>query len=293
MMTTAATDGLLLLDKPAGISSHDAVLAARRALHEKRIGHAGTLDPFATGLLVLLTGRATRLLPYIPGEPKVYDATIAFGSETDTEDLLGNTIREAAPPTEAAVRAALPMLTGTIDQVPPAYSAKRVDGQRAYEAARAGIALDLKPVSILVHSWEMLAWRDDACDVRIICGGGTYVRSLARDLARAVQSAAHLSALRRVAAGAFHVDQAQAVLALRDEPPRLRPALDALPHLPHVALTNDEVHRIRRGLDIAITTAPEAITAHVALVSEEHGGLIALGERIGERWQPRVVMRDA
>ena len=292
-MTTAATDGLLLLDKPAGISSHDAVLAARRALHEKRIGHAGTLDPFATGLLVLLTGRATRLLPYIPGEPKVYDATIQFGRETDTEDLHGAVTREAAPPAESDVRAALPALTGAIAQVPPAYSAKRIDGQRAYEAARAGVMLELKPVTITVHSWELLAWHGDHCDVRIVCGGGTYVRSLARDLARSVGSAAHLTALRRVAAGAFHVGEAQGVQALRDEPPRLRPPLDALPHLPHVPLTTDEVHRIRRGLDIAITDLPAMTTSHVALVSAEHGGLIALGEHIGDRWQPRVVMRDA
>ena len=292
-MTTAATDGLLLLDKPAGISSHDAVLAARRALGEKRIGHAGTLDPFATGLLVLLTGRATRLLPYIPGEPKVYDATIQFGSETDTEDPLGSVIREAACPLEADVRAALPAFTGVITQVPPAYSAKRVDGQRAYEAARAGVPLALKPVSITVHSWELLAWHGDACDVRIVCGGGTYVRSLARDLARQVHSAAHLRALRRVSAGAFDLSAAQPVQALRDDAPNLRPPLDALPHMAHVGLTNDEVHRIRRGLDIAITGEPAVTGAYVALVAAEHGGLIALGERIGDRWQPRVVMRDA
>ncbi|MDZ7630974.1 MAG: tRNA pseudouridine(55) synthase TruB [Gemmatimonadaceae bacterium] len=292
-MTTAATDGLLLLDKPAGISSHDAVLAARRALGEKRIGHAGTLDPFATGLLVLLTGRATRLLPYIPGEPKIYDATIQFGSETETEDLLGNITREAPLPTEGDVRAALPALTGRIDQVPPAYSAKRVDGQRAYEAARAGVTLELKPVAITVHSWEVTAWNGDRCDVRVVCGGGTYVRSLARDLGRAVGSAAHLRALRRVAAGAFHVDAAQSVLALREAPPLLRPPLDALPHLARVMLTHDEVHRIRRGLDIAIGEEPRTESPHVALVSAEHGGLIALGERIAARWQPRVVMRDA
>lgn len=292
-MTTAATDGLLLLDKPAGISSHDAVLSARRALHEKRIGHAGTLDPFATGLLVLLTGRATRLLPYIPGEPKVYDATIQFGAETETEDLLGTVTRQADLPSEADVRAAVPALTGIISQVPPAYSAKRVDGQRAYEAARAGVLLELKPVAIVVHSWHMIAWHGDSCDVRIVCGGGTYVRSLARDLGRAVGSAAHLRVLRRVAAGAFHVDDAQSVHALRDEPARLRPPLDALPHLARVALTNDEVHRIRRGLDIAITDLPITDASHVALVAAEHGGLIALGQQIGDRWQPRVVMRDA
>jgi tRNA pseudouridine55 synthase len=293
MMTTAATDGLLLLDKPAGISSHDAVLAARRALGEKRIGHAGTLDPFATGLLVLLTGRATRLLPYIPGEPKVYDATIQFGAETDTEDLLGTVTREAGLPTELAVRAALPQLTGRIEQVPPAYSAKRVDGQRAYEAARAGVLLELKPVSIIVHSWELLAWHDDACDVRIICGGGTYIRSLARDLGRLVQSAAHVRSLRRTSAGAFAVRDAQSVAALREGPPSLRSPLDALPHLPHVALSHEDVHRIRRGLDIAITGEPTASTSHVALVAADHGGLISLGERMGDRWQPRVVMRDA
>ena len=292
-MTTAAIDGLLLLDKPAGISSHDAVLAARRALGEKRIGHAGTLDPFATGLLVLLTGRATRLLPYIPGEPKVYDASIQFGRETDTEDLLGAVTREAPSPTEDAVRNALPAFTGVLQQVPPAYSAKRVDGQRAYEAARAGVMLQLKPVEITVHSWELRAWHGDACDVRIVCGGGTYVRALARDLARHLHSAAHLRGLRRVAAGAFDVADAQPVLALRDTAPTLRPPLDALPHLPLVALSNDEVHRIRRGLDIAITDAPPQVTSHVALVAAEHGGLIALGERIGDRWQPRVVMRDA
>jgi tRNA pseudouridine55 synthase len=244
-------------------------------------------------LLVLLTGRATRLLPYIAGEPKVYEATIAFGRETETEDLHGHVTREAPPPSEADVRSAIPALTGTIAQVPPAYSAKRVDGVRAYEAARAGVALELKPVSIVVHSWELLAWRDTACDVRIVCGGGTYVRSLARDLGRAVHSAAHLTALRRVAAGAFHVDAAQSVLALRERSPELRPPLDALPHLPRVTLTHDEVHRIRRGLDIAITNEPANVGTHVALVAENHGGLIALGEKIGDRWQPRVVMRDA
>lgn len=292
-MTIAATDGLLLLDKPAGISSHDAVLAARRALGEKRIGHAGTLDPFATGLLVLLTGRATRLLPYIPGEPKVYEATFRFGTETDTEDLLGQVIREAALPDESAVRAALPTLTGVVEQVPPAYSAKRVDGQRAYEAARAGVALELKPVMITVHAWELLAWHGESCDVRITCAGGTYIRSLARDLGRMVGSAAHVSALRRTTTGAFTVADAQPVMALREQAPYLQSPLAALPHLPRVALTSDEVHRIRRGLDIAITKEPIAASSHVALVAAEHGGLIALGERIADRWQPRVVMRDA
>src|SRR3954454_17625710 len=129
-------DGMLLIDKPAGITSHDVVSAARRALRTRRIGHAGTLDPFATGLLVLLTGHATRLLPHLHGEPKVYDATIVFGSETDTDDVTGTVMRAAEVPDEARVREAIDSLTGAIEQVPPAYSAKQVDGQRAYAAAR-------------------------------------------------------------------------------------------------------------------------------------------------------------
>ena len=174
---TPAVDGLLLVDKPAGVTSHDVVLAARRATGESRIGHGGTLDPFATGLLVLLVGRATRLLPYMDGEPKVYRATIRFGAETDTEDLHGTVTRTAAPPSRESVLEALPQLTGEIDQTPPAYSAKRVGGRRAYEAARAGETLELAPVRIRVHGWAPLGWDGDDFDVRVTCGGGTYVRS--------------------------------------------------------------------------------------------------------------------
>jgi tRNA pseudouridine55 synthase len=198
MPTPSTTDGLLLVDKPVGVSSHDIVGAARRCFGEKRIGHAGTLDPFATGLLVLCSGRATRLLPHLPNEPKVYEATIRFGAETDTEDLLGAVVREAPLPARDAVMAAIPQFVGAVSQVPPAYSAKRVDGQRAYALARAGETVVLEPVTIQVHRWEVLEVRESAAGVhelfvRITCGGGTYIRSLARDLARAVGSAAHLA----------------------------------------------------------------------------------------------------
>src|SRR5688572_24652265 len=150
-----STEGLVLVDKPAGITSHDVVAIARRALGERRIGHAGTLDPFATGLLVLLVGRATRLLPYVDGEPKVYEATNRFGAETTTDDLTGDVVREAPLPDDAHVRAAVRSLTGTIDQRPPAYSAKQVDGRRAYDAARRGDALELRPVRVAVHEWRL------------------------------------------------------------------------------------------------------------------------------------------
>lgn len=295
MPTPPTTDGLLLVDKPAGVSSHDVVSVARRALGEKRIGHAGTLDPFATGLLVLCAGRATRLLPHLPGEPKVYEAVIRFGSETDTEDLHGSVVREAALPSREAVLAALPRFVGGLEQVPPAYSAKRVDGQRAYALARAGQEVALKPVRITVHRWEVLALRpspDGAVQeagVRIACAGGTYVRSLARDLARAVGSAAHLVALRRVASGPFRVEDAVTLEALREGRVALRPALDALPGFPVQALSDEELVKIVRGIDVpARTEGPWG-----ALVRDDRQVLVALAERRGDRWQPRVVMREA
>lgn len=279
-------DGLLLVDKPAGMTSHDVVLRARRAVGTSRVGHAGTLDPFATGLLVLLYGRATRLLPHLAGEPKVYEATIRFGAETDTEDLLGTVVREGPLPTRAAVEAAIPALTGDLRQVPPAYSAKRVDGERAYELARAGAPVTLAPVPIHVRAWSMLAWHGETCDVRITCGGGTYIRSLARDLGRATGSAAHLTRLRRLSAGPFSVDMAQPLEALTRETVALRPALDALAGLPQEDLDSERVARVVRGIDIDATEpGPEA-----ALVDARTGALVAYAVRRGDRWQPRVVM---
>ncbi len=297
-MSTPTTDGLVLVDKPVGVSSHDIVSAARRCFGEKRIGHAGTLDPFATGLLVLCAGRATRLLPHLPNDPKVYEATMRFGRETDTEDLLGTVVREAPLPTRSALLDALPRFIGAVEQVPPAYSAKRVDGQRAYARARAGEAVVLKPVTIRVDRWEVLALREDAqggvleADVRIVCGGGTYIRSLARDLARVVGSAAYLVALRRTRSGAFSVEHAVTLEDLREQRATLRPALDAVPHVARQAISEDELLKIVRGIEIpAQVEGPWA-----ALVREDRPVLVALAERRTDQptawWQPRVVMRE-
>jgi tRNA pseudouridine55 synthase len=295
MATPPTADGLLLVDKPAGVSSHDVVGAARRALGQRRIGHAGTLDPFATGLLVLLVGRATRLLPHLPGEPKVYEAVIRFGAETDTEDLEGAVTREAPLPTRNALLAALPQLTGDLDQVPPAYSAKRVDGTRAYKKARAGETVTLAPVRVRVHRWAVTDLRlDEASErvreaqVTVTVGGGTYVRSLARDLARAASSAAHLVALRRTRAGVFDVSAALTVEDLREGRARLRPALDALEGFPREPLGAESVGRVVRGIDVPATVDG----AWGALTDAERGVLVALAEREGERWRPRVVMHE-
>ena len=219
---SAKPEGLLLVDKPAGITSHDVVLIVRRVYGERSIGHLGTLDPFATGLLLLLIGRATRLANFIVTEPKVYQATIAFGAETDTDDSTGEIVRKANAPSWNAVDTAIHELTGRISQVPPDYSAKSVDGTRAYDAARKGVALALAPVEVEVLSWKIERRDNDALDATITCGTGTYIRELARDLGRMTASAAHLTSLRRVQSGEFSVEDAVTVDRLKSDPPPLR-----------------------------------------------------------------------
>lgn len=286
-MRDTATDGLLLIDKPAGVTSHDVVLAARRAFGESRIGHAGTLDPFATGLLVLLLGRATRLLPHLDGVPKEYEAVIHLGIETATDDLDGAVVREASPPTDAAIAEAILGLTGELDQIPPAYSAKRVGGRRAYDAARSGEAMTLLPAHVRVFEWRKVSRDGNRLRATIVCGGGTYIRALARDLGRSTGSAAHLAELRRVRSGPFLVADATSMETLRAGGASLRPALDALPSIPHVTLGDDDAERVLRGMTVARAIDADA----AALVDGRSGALVAFAEASGDSWQPRVVMR--
>lgn len=279
---------MLLVDKPGGITSHDVVSLARRALGTRRIGHAGTLDPFATGLLVLLTGHATRLLPYVAGEPKVYEASIAFGTETDTDDETGTVTRTAPPPDPSRVRDAIAMLTGEIEQVPPSYSAKHVAGRRAYDAARRGEAVVLSPVRVVVRSWSARSLTPELLVATITCGGGTYIRALARDVGRLSGSAAHLAVLRRTRSGPFDVVDAVSVEALRAGEARLRPALAAVPHLPTVALSEADLTDVRHGRAVSA----DGSSGTAALVDPEHR-LVGIAEAVGAGWQPRVVFPNA
>jgi tRNA pseudouridine55 synthase len=201
-------DGVLVCDKPAGMTSHDVVARVRRLAGQRRVGHGGTLDPPATGVLVLALGRATRLLPFLPMEPKRYLARIAFGAETDTLDASGTVTATvaAAGVDEAAVRGALRGFLGPQQQVPPMVSAVKVGGERLYAKARRGESVERATRSIVVHALELVDFaggeRPEAT-VEVTCSGGTYVRSLAADLGRRLGTLAHLAALRRTAAGQF------------------------------------------------------------------------------------------
>ncbi len=287
---TTPPDGLLLVDKPVGVTSHDVVAQVRRALRTKRVGHAGTLDPFATGLLVCAVGQCTRLLPYVHGEPKVYRARIAFGVATNTDDATGIPVAHGGAPDFSRLGDALTSLTGALSQTPPAYSAKHVNGERAYARARRGEDVQLAPVQVTVYEWKELARGDDWIDVDITCGGGTYVRALARDLGVALGTVAHCATLRRLSSGALSVRDAVPYSALvRDaQLPVLNP-LASLSELATQPLTSDAMNALRTGRQIAATVVGE----RAALVAPD-GRVVGVAERvsapIGDRWQPRVVL---
>jgi tRNA pseudouridine55 synthase len=201
-------DGVLVCDKPAGMTSHDVVARVRRLAGQRRVGHGGTLDPPATGVLVVALGRATRLLPYLPMEPKRYLAVIAFGAETDTLDAAGTVVAEAdaAEVDGPALERALAGFLGVQEQVPPMVSAVKVGGERLYAKARRGETVEREPREVTIHALELreLAGGErPVATVVVTCSGGTYVRALAADLGRALGTLAHLAGLRRTAAGSF------------------------------------------------------------------------------------------
>ncbi|MEX2178594.1 MAG: tRNA pseudouridine(55) synthase TruB [Gemmatimonadaceae bacterium] len=286
-MTERTPDGLLLVDKPAGITSHTAVERVRRHLGIRRIGHAGTLDPFATGLLILLIGRATRLLPYLDAEPKVYRVTIRFGLRTTTDDLTGDPMQEAPPPDQPAVERAIGSLTGHLVQRPPAFSAKSVGGVRAYRAARRGAPLALEPVGVTVHGWTVLGRTGPDLEVEIVCSGGTYVRALARDLGDSTGSGAHVAALRRTGSGRFRVEQAQTLEQIERGECAMHPPADAVRQLRHQALDDLDAKRVVHGQSIAALASGDVVAL------SHHDDLLAIGVRDGETFRPKVVMRDA
>lgn len=284
--------GVLSVDKPAGPTSHDVVTAARRALGTRRIGHTGTLDPFATGLLVLCIGSATRLAQYLTGMDKEYEATARLGVVTDTLDRDGAVVAETDGTETLAladIRAAFEDQQGRRLQTPPAYSAKKIGGRKAYELARAGQAVELEPTEVTIHELEVLAVDGHHVRFRMRCSAGTYVRAVARDAGEALGVGAHLTVLRRTAVGRFRVADAVAMDRLEDGDTvaaALLSPLEAVAHLPTVALDADQVQRVRHGQALAMAALPEGL---VALADD--AGLVAIAEAGGGRVRPRKVFR--
>jgi tRNA pseudouridine55 synthase len=245
-------DGVLPIDKPVGPSSHDIVAVARRALRTRRIGHTGTLDPFASGLLLLCVGQATRIAEYLSGTSKRYTATVRLGVTTDTDDHTGSSILAADTThiTTEDVQAALATLQRSRLQQPPVYSAKQRGGERAYSAARQGRVLDVAAVPITIHRLELTRFDNPFVELDVTVSAGTYIRALARDLGVALGTGAHLTVLRRTAVGAHRVEDAVSLDDLGDAAAvmaALIAPLDAISHLPRIELSDIDLVHIRHG----------------------------------------------
>jgi tRNA pseudouridine55 synthase len=286
-------NGVLPIDKPEGPTSHDAVAMARRALGMRRIGHTGTLDPFASGLLLLCLGPSTRLAEYLTALPKRYTATLRLGVTTDTDDRMGEPLHSSEAWRELsreAVEAALRAQVGEILQQPPTYSAKKVEGERMYAAARRGKALEREPVAVTIHSIHLLRYAPPEVDVEVECGSGTYIRAIARDVGADLGVGAHLTQLRRTRIGDHDVEDALTLEQLEDgaavSAALLTPAM-ALGHLATAHVTPEEVSLLLNGRAVS---APPATPAGlpVALLTDA-GDLVAVGERDGATIRPRKV----
>ena len=263
-------DGVVLVDKPAGKTSHDVVAAVRRGLSNRRVGHAGTLDPFATGLLLVLVGRATRAQRFFMELPKTYVVTARLGAVSTTGDPEGEI-------TETGVMPSLVLPTGEITQRPPAYSAVKVGGERAYRKARRGEEVDVAERTVTVHRFELLSREDDRATFEVECSSGTYVRSLVSDLGDA-----YCEALRRTAVGPFSVEDADGRTVV--------PLDDALAFLPAVALAGEDARRATHG--VAVPAPSAGMAGPVRLVDER--GLVAIAEpREGGVLKPVVGLRPS
>jgi tRNA pseudouridine55 synthase len=244
-------DGVLVIDKPEGLTSHDVVAVARRILRQPRVGHAGTLDPLATGVLVLACGRATRLMRFLSASDKTYEATILFGVSTDSYDVTGQVLtRSDARPSRDSLDRAVSTLTGEYLQQPPAFSARKVDGQRAYALARQRKPVELKATPVRVSGVEVLDYQNDRARVSLTCSAGFYVRSFAESLGQITGAGACLEALRRTRSGDFSLQDAVTLATLQGEasPERLLTPLERLlPSMPGLRLTDEGVQRVSHG----------------------------------------------
>jgi tRNA pseudouridine55 synthase len=284
----ADRSGVLVVDKPPGPTSHDIVAVVRRRFRGAKVGHTGTLDPFATGVLPMVIGRATRLARYLSGAEKEYDALIRLGRATDTHDATGNVVFEAPdhlpPPAVEAVAAVLDGYRGTWMQTPPPYSAKLAAGVRAYDQARRGEPVELAPVAVTVSELELLSMTGPLVRVRLVASAGFYVRALAHDLGLKLGTGATLDGLRRLRSGPFGLVDAVTLdlLSQPDLEARLRPLESLLPDWPAVALTREGVEWVSHGRSVGPAQCTEGLRGatagcQVRLLGPD-GRLVAIGD---------------
>ncbi len=288
--------GVLTVDKPAGWTSHDVVGKVRRLAGLRQVGHAGTLDPMATGVLVLCLGRATRLLEYITGQPKIYLAEITLGAATDTYDAEGEvTERHPVPAlSHEQLDQALDAWRGEIMQRPPAYSALKRDGVALYKRARAGEQVEVEPRPVTVYELALLQFDGQAVQLRIRCGAGAYVRSIAHDLGQALGCGGHLSALRRTAVGRFTVESALTLEQLAEAgalPAALLPADAAVAHLARVDLVEAEGVRLLHGQAVPAALPGVAGPARAYGPDNRFLGIVAFDPQL-QVWRPQKMLAE-
>ena len=288
-------NGLLVVDKPAGITSHDVVYAVRRASGERSVGHLGTLDPMATGVLPLMLGKYTRLARFFGAADKAYTGTIRFGWTTDSFDADGEPTSSPCPLTRTLeeLRAFAERFRGELDQLPPAFSAKKINGVPAYKLARAGKDVPVKPARICMHAFDLDSLRGDCASFRMHVSAGGYVRSVAHELGQLAGCGAHLASLRRVSAGPFTLEHAVPLESLRAmetdavEARLLHPRL-LLPEMPAVTVDEPTAGRIRNGMQVNV---PEFSRAPLVKVFTGPRELMAVAKRVaGTLVQPFVVL---
>ncbi len=283
-------NGLLNVNKPAGITSHDAVVRVRRMAKQRKIGHAGTLDPLATGVLILCLGKATRLVEYVMGQPKKYEAVIRLGQTTDSYDADGEIVAEAEVDIQPdQIKAALPEFLGEIWQTPPIYSAIKRGGKPLYKLARQGKAVTVEPRRITIYQAVMTDFQTPHLSLQIRCGTGTYIRSLAHDLGQKLGCGGHLAALRRTAVGEFTVEDGVSLdeLTADNLPAALLPPDAAVAHLPAINVTDADVVELSFGR--FILRRKEQPMAELVRVYAPNERFIGLVYPAGEHWQPRKI----
>ncbi len=308
-------DGILIIDKPADWTSHDIVGKLRKILKTKRIGHTGTLDPFATGVLVMLVGKATRIAQFLDKDVKEYEAVVQFGFETDTGDRTGSPKSQVQSPKSVSVEdveKVLPEFLGEIEQTPPMFSAKKIEGKKLYELARKGIEIERKPVKVTIFELEILPQKTDSeiekakdglglgawdLGLKVSCSAGTYIRTLAEDIGRKIGTGAHLAELRRTRAGKFDLSKAVSIEELEKIVSENRLAeiiismSEAISHLPEISLSEDEITKTRNGLKLRKKDFNADDNQPVRL-TDVRGNLVAVGfynER--ENFvQPKIVL---